>query len=127
MFQLHGWAEILTTTSGDEDSEISGAVVDWFCGAVVDAGLKDRIDVIGRGGSYVVRANLVQNRDRGDLDRCCDLLRELGLRATGTYGIFFVRDDEAGPGFKQIALRRGLVDVEEDGVLSPIVPRLEDP
>jgi len=128
MFHLHGWAEVLTTTSGDEEDEHLVDVAKWFSLATTEAGLEGRVEVLGLGGSFIVRANLVQNRERGDYGRICQLLEGLGRRAIGTYGLFFVHDDdEAGAGFRRIVIRRGLLEFDEDDLLSPIVPRLEDP
>jgi hypothetical protein len=127
MFQLHGWAEVLGTTTGEEDYAELKRVVASIRARIVEIGLDDRVEVVGRGGSFVLRVNLVQNRKRGDLELCRGLLAEIGERAVGSYGIFYVRDDEYNDVFQRLVLRRGVVKLEKDDILSPIVPTIEDP
>jgi len=126
VFQLNGWAEILTTTTGDEDLSRLAELISRLNERIAALGLADRAEVLGRGGSYVLRMALVQNRERGDLDRCRELLTELGQTAPGTYGVFYYRDDEQSGSFARLVLRRGQLEQETDDLFSPSVPTIED-
>jgi hypothetical protein len=128
MFNLYGWVEILTSVSGEDERAEVEAAVQAVQQRVADLGLADRAEVVGLGGSYVLRMTLVQNRDRGDLERCMGLLSAVGAFASGSYGVCHVRDDEQAPGLmRRLVLRRGKVELEEDDIFSPLVPTIEDP
>ncbi len=126
MFHVHGWVEILKTTDGDEDRRELEAVVDHFRGVAQELGLADRVDIVGVGGSYILRLTLVQNRDRGDLDRCRELVEDLAATAPGSYGVVYVRDDEQSGDMRRLVVRRGHAMLVADDVLSPLVPTIED-
>jgi Immunity protein 7 len=126
MFQLNGWAEILTTTTGDEDPTKLHELVVSLKGRIASLTLGDRVDVVGRGGSYLLRIAIVQNRERGDLDRFTTLLTELGVAAPGTYGVFYLRDDEQSGSFVRFVIRRGLLERKADDLFSPSASTIED-
>ena len=127
MFQLNGWAEILTTVNGEEDHSQLESVLDALDERIVAFGLVDRVELLARGGTCLLRMALVQNRERGDLERCCELLAELGRSAPGTYGVFYFCDDERSGSFERLVLRRGRLEQLPDDLFSPAVPTIEDP
>lgn len=127
MFHVHGWVEILATTDGEEDRLDLEAAVDRVRATAQHLGLADRVDVVGVGGSYILRTTLVQNRDRGDLDRCRKLIDDLAAAAPGSYGVIYVRDDDHSGEMRRLVVRRGQVTLLDDDVLSPVVPTIEDP
>ena len=124
---MHGWVEILKTTDGDEGPRELEAVVDHVRGIAEELGLADRVDIVGVGGSYILRLTLVQNRERGDLDRCQELVEDLAVTAPGSYGVIYVRDDDRSGDMQRLVVRRGHAMLVADDVLSPLVPTIEDP
>ncbi len=128
MFQAHGWCELLLTTDGEEDPNDALALVQWTEAQIEQTGLAPGLSVKGIGGSFILRCHLVQNRDNGDKQRIHDLLELLGDRAQGTYGLVYFRDDDSSEySFDIAVMRRGQVSIDADLLLSPIIPRLEDP
>ncbi len=127
MFQIHGWIEILRTTTGEEDLKSLERVAQWLNHEIAASGLAHGLDVEAKGGAFLLRACFVQNRDRSDSSRTEQILTQLGEMAPGSYGLFFVRDDDHGGSFRVLAMRRGRVTDQLDEYLSPIVPAIEDP
>ncbi len=117
----------MKTTDGEEDRLELEAVVDRVREMAQELGLADRVEIIGVGGSYILRLTVVQNRDRGDLDRCQELIEDLAATAPGSYGVLYVRDDEHSGEMRRLVVRRGHATLVADDVLSPLVPTIEDP
>ncbi len=127
MFEIVGWAEILATPIGDEGRRRTDDLIRAVNRQVAEHGLRDGIQLIRRGGSALLVITVVQNRDRGDLERCKRLLAAIGAEASGTYGVFYIRDDEVSNVFSRLVIRRGRIEDLADDLFSPIIPTIEDP
>ncbi|WP_162240377.1 Imm7 family immunity protein [Nocardia arizonensis] len=59
-----------------------------------------------------------------------DSFRRIAAVAPGSYGIMYIRDDEdysgSGNEFQVLVMRRGIITVAGDTLLSPCVPMIED-
>ena len=129
MYKIHGWAEIWADPY-EGDSATEKTVVDWL-----QARLRDddsslpsyQMSVEARNGRWLLVVHVVVNRPQDIEERFVAVLRELGSRAPGTYGVFHCRDTDVDDTFRVFVVTRGQVAIVDDPFFSPAVPTIEDP
>lgn len=80
-------------------------------------------------GSHFLSIGLYHNHDVGYSDLVYNLLIDICKLAPGTYGIVYIRNDEDVDNynkFKILKIAKGQLSVEEDHLLSPCNPIIED-
>jgi hypothetical protein len=128
LFQINGWCELQSDTYENDDGALAYVLAEVAV-EIDRLALSRFADVWRQGGSAFVRIHGAANRANGADENVRRLFTWIGERAPGSYGLVYLRDDEqSSPNeFVIYRLARGRVDVPKDLLLSPIVPRIEDP
>ena len=127
MFEFHGWAVVRHHTHDIDPAEQRACwarVLEHIEALNAPVGT---ISTATHNGMEVVRVDGQHNHRRA---WPIDLFRTIGRLAPGSYGVLYVQDDEDprhGGDFRVWVLRRGSLSEEADRLLSPFVPRCEDP
>ncbi len=128
MIEINGWISINFSTDGEVELpsevilEITQAV-----DALTDFNQFFKISSLN--GLHFLSVGLCHNLDAGYSDLIYKLLTDICKRAPGTYGIVYIRNDEDVHDynkFKVLKVARGKVSTEEDRLLSPCNPTIED-
>ncbi len=81
-------------------------------------------------GEYYINCTVISNRKTQEVIDILKMFHYIGKIATGSYGIFYLRDDEDINGkenkFQVFILSRGTIREEEETFLSPFIPIVED-
>jgi hypothetical protein len=129
MFEFHGWAVIRYHTH-DTDLNEQRRSVDAVRSLARSHQHAPLISSFAHNGCEGLSWHGTHNRRGGAW--ALELLKQIGSIAPGSYGVLYVLDDEASAreernGFGIWVLRRGEVSKHADELLSPFVPRCEDP
>lgn len=121
MYEFHGWAVVALGTSDVECDEQEGLweeverhVADL---ELVRLERHNGVDTLSMHGCHNHRRSYV-----------VELFEWLAQRATGSYGVLMIRDQEAGDenSFQTLCLKRGRLEAHSDSLLSPCIPAIED-
>lgn len=128
MFEFHGWLAI-QGPDGEETDEPDRERLRRLVASA--SGGSSLVDLRWINGEPFLHVGGLLNRRSPEADDVFDLFEGIGAAAPGSYGLLYYRDDEesgdGGNRFHVLAMRRGRLTQENDGHLSPVVPRLEDP
>lgn len=118
MLEYHGWVVVESST----DHDVAGTELDrWIRSACRELDRPDRpVLVLGANAQCCVVAYGNRNHAGDDQD-IVELFRAIALRATGSYGLLYVWDNEhlVPDRFRVFVLRNGSLTVAEDPFLSP--------
>jgi Immunity protein 7 len=130
MFEYHAWITVHGSPGDEEDEELKAAV-----DAVerelqpLQAGTTE-INLRWVNGTAQLHMSGFLNHRLGEGQQVIGTFRRVGKVAPGSYGVFYIRDDEDSDGreneFQVIVMRRGTTFVAVDGFLSPCIPVIED-
>jgi hypothetical protein len=130
VFEYHGWVTIRESPGAEEDEDALRELVEGVRGRVAELGSPYLADVRWMNGSAFLHLGGSPNHRETHGDQVIGLLRDVGRRAPGSYGLLYVHDDEddrLGNEFRVFRLVRGQVTEHADRLLSPVVPVVEDP
>ena len=132
MFELHAWFTIRDTPGPESDpramQEVRGRIEDRL------QQLPDSNPVLflrWLNGALHLLASAFMNRKGPSTRQMLDLFEYVGEIAPGSYGLVYFYDDEDEAGhsneFQTLVMTRGRLAPEKDELLSPFIPKLEDP
>lgn len=134
MYEFHGWATLREAAGedGEDDQEralIMAEVRDRLNGLLWAPFAVARLDTLN--GEHHLSLSGMFNHPGERAQELFDLLQFVTTRAPGSYGLMYVRDDEADDAqvrnhFQVLALSRGEVRRQQDPFLSPYFPTIED-
>jgi len=147
VFEYHGWITLWRTPAQDDDFE-----VDMHFDSVVIAQVRAWLNAFGYVADLHNHNGMPMVWLQGHPNHCLGLdadlvalYRRIGDVAPGSYGLLYMRDDEAGSNYGSLdgasipvdpilahtwrlfVLKRGQVEEREDPFFSPHVPTVEDP
>jgi Immunity protein 7 len=130
MVEYHGWISIHQSLDG-EDEEDAIPIMQRLTNYLQSIYLETRLLVHGGvNGTYCINFTGGSNHLNDEVAEILDFLRYVGNVSVGSYGIVFVRNDEAsndeGNHFKVYKLARGKLECVKDYYLSPCNPVIED-
>ncbi|MFI7531288.1 Imm7 family immunity protein [Nocardia salmonicida] len=127
MFEYHGWVSLRAHASAaDDESSLRLDEIRALMEEFSDYGL---MDLRALNGEYYIHLAGCPNRSGTWSSGITDLFTRIGQLARGSYGLLYVYDDEDtayAAGFRVFRMARGLVTVQADTLLSPVVPVLYD-
>jgi hypothetical protein len=130
VYEYHGWVSISTDTY-EEDDDRRDAAVTAIRSRIAQIGEYGLLDLRNMNGHWFLHLSGMPNRAGQWAAEVVGLFSFVGDTAPGSYGLLYIRDDEAKHGhgneFQVLRMVRGRVSEERDQLLSPCVPTLEDP
>lgn len=128
MFRMQGWVVLHSTTDGDDDFAYLESVANSILAADMVLGRVDAVAFETRNGYHVMTVNIVDNHESGRVRLAEALLQNIGTQAPGSYGVLHFRNTDLAPGnFQRLVMRRGVVTIDDEDLLNPVVPTIEDP
>jgi hypothetical protein len=130
MIEINGWVSIHITTDGEEESDTLKEVINELNQYIqLLAGFNQFFEIKPLNGFYTLFVGLNHNHDNGYYDLVHQLLNEIGTQAPGSYGVVYVRNHEDNfdfNKFKVLKIARGIVTEEDDKLISPCNPIIEN-
>lgn len=131
MYAANGWFTLSDSAYESETSTLLTGLAQVRETLLVGSPLSSGCRVSPVNGTYVLTITVGANRPGALAQALSALLDDLGRLLPGSYGVLYAYDDErlttpGGNAFEVSVMRKGVVTVEEDAYLSPIVPRIED-
>lgn len=130
MIEINGWISLLNDTDGEgsirefekkiplikEILNIHDSVYNQFC------------KLVPLNGSYYIYIGINHNHEGDSLIEIRKIISKISSHAIGSYGLLYYRlhDGENYNKFKILRLSKGKVTIEEDSLLSPCNPLIED-
>lgn len=128
MLELHGWITFRETYKGVEDCQFEQIMKDILrkCESLEYHQLKPR----AMDGEWYLETTLFANHHNPEVEELFEFLAYAASRAPGSYGVFYMHDDEDRTGreneFQVFVIARGKIRREKDPFLSPFIPAVED-
>ncbi|CAL2090195.1 Imm7 family immunity protein [Tenacibaculum sp. 190524A02b] len=128
MIEINGWITICVTADGEEDTSELNIVVQKIEKIITPLMILNQIfEIKALNGVYTLFIGLNHNHDNNYSNSVYRLLCEIGDIAIGSYGLVYIRNHEVDFNrFKVLRLSKGNVTFEEDKLLSPCNPVIED-
>lgn len=130
MIEINGWVSIHISPDGEGDLETLKKTIQEITHLIEPlVSFNQFFKIEPLNGTYILFIGLNHNHDNGYYDLILKLLDEVGTRASGSYGIVYVRDHDNSSDFnkfKILKIVRGTVTVEDDKFISPCNPIIED-
>ena len=132
MFEYHGWISFIYSPYDvdDEDEKLRGVIS--YAKNYIEQVLNERhiaqLKVIN--AEYMASFAGSANHRSPDVEAVIEFFEEIAKRATGSYGLLYIWDDEVpdfDDRFQVGRLARGEFKFVKDHYLSPRIPTLEDP
>ena len=130
MFEYHAWVTIQHSAGDESDAELRAAhrKVEQELEAL--SGGTGLVDLRWVNGMSQLHLSGFLNRRSGEGQDVIDVFCQVGRVAHGSYGVFYMLDDEDPSGknneFQVLVMRRGDVTQQPDRFLSPCIPAIED-
>ncbi|MGR6542094.1 Imm7 family immunity protein [Paenibacillus tundrae] len=130
MYQYHGWAVILESTSDDTSDEREINTLNRVKKYIED--LQPNVDVLdikAINGQFHLWMTGLWNREPSSKFSPVELMKTIGVMAPGSYGMLYVFNDEHPKHFNEFhvyVLARGNVVEKSDPFLSPFIPTVAD-
>ncbi|MFD7097476.1 Imm7 family immunity protein [Streptomyces xanthophaeus] len=128
MFEYHGWITIAETAAGDDDDVRLRGIVDELRLRIARMASPYLLDLRWMNGRpFLHLGGMANHRSSTDV---IDLFEHVAAVAPGSYGLLHVRDDEDPDHENEVRvlrLTRGAVTQHTEALLSPCIPKLEDP
>ena len=127
MIELHGWMK-LSEVYEDEDA----------CSPDTLSGIREQVQqilnthglqIIYRNGEAFLETLFCSNHRTEEINTILDAYTETAKAATGSYGMLWIRDDEDPERFNAFQVyifKHGKQYLQEDTMLSPCIPEIED-
>lgn len=132
MFEYHGWITFVYSPYDVEDEDEKLREVISYAKNFIEQVLNKRhiaeLKVIN--AEYMASFAGSANHRSPDVEAVIELFEEIAKRATGSYGLLYIWDDEIADfndEFQVGRLARGEFIFTKDPFLSPRIPTLEDP
>lgn len=131
MLEIHGWItfrETYEVENDDLEPQYDQIMQNIFrkCEALKYNRLKPK----AMNGEWYLETSLFANHNTVEVAELFDFLAYAAETASGSYGLFYVHDDEDRDGldneFKVFVIARGKIRQERDPFLSPFIPVVED-
>lgn len=130
MIEINGWVTIYTTTDGEGKADELSRIIRQIDKLITPFEILNQIlEIKTLNGIPTLFIGINHNHDNGHSDSIHKLLCEIGNIAIGSYGIIHMRyhEDEIDFNtFKILKLAKGRVTIEDDKLLSPCNPIIED-
>ncbi len=130
MYEYHGWATIRESTSFEEDEYQYGLVIQHLREYVYELNWPTGVlDLRAVNGDFQLWIAGLDNHKPVSKYDPIKVFRKVGEIAPGSYGILYVRDSDDSESFNQFkvyTLIRGKVMENDDPLLSPFIPNIED-
>jgi hypothetical protein len=130
MFEYHAWVTIQHSAGDESDAELRAAYRKVEQELEALHGGTGLVDLRWVNGMSQLHLSGFLNRRAGEGQDVIDAFFRLGLVARGSYGIFYMLDDEDPSGknneFQVLVMRRGDITQQPDHFLSPCIPVIED-
>ena len=130
MVEFKGWISILNATDGEEQSDmLESTIVQIRTLLEPLKGFNQFFDLQALNGTYTLWIGGDHNHDSGYSDSLLALLNQISKIARGSYGVVYLRwpeDRISYNEFKIYRIAKGKVSIEEDKLLSPCTPIIED-
>ncbi|WP_145049320.1 Imm7 family immunity protein [Paenibacillus xylanexedens] len=130
MYQYHGWAVILESTSDDTSDEREINTLNRVKKYIED--LQPNVDVLdikAINGQFHLWMTGLWNREPSSRFSPVEIMKTIGVMAPGSYGMLYVFNDEHPKRFNEFnvyVLVRGNVEERNDPFLSPFIPNVAD-
>ena len=132
MFEYHGWITFVYSPYDVEHEEEKLDTVISYAKNFIKQVLNERhiaeLKVIN--AEYMASFAGAANHRSPDVEAVIEFFEEIAKRATGSYGLLYIWDDEVpdfDDRFQVERLARGEFKLVKDHYLSPRIPTLEDP
>ncbi|UGT60198.1 Imm7 family immunity protein [Nocardia asteroides] len=127
MFEYHGWISLRSTAAAtDDEPPLRLPEIEALIAEFAGYGL---MDLRPMNVGYYLHMGGHPNHGAALRPRLVELFRRIGELAPGSYGLLHTQDDEDQEhpqDFLVYRMVRGVVTVEIDPHLSPVIPTLED-
>ncbi|GHI83326.1 Imm7 family immunity protein [Streptomyces xanthophaeus] len=128
MFEYHGWITISETAAGDDDDVRLRRIVDELRLRIARMASPYLLDLRWMNGQpFIHLGGMANHRSSTDV---IGLFEHVAAVAPGSYGLLHVRDDEDPDHENEVRvlrLTRGAITQHTEALLSPCIPKLEDP
>lgn len=130
MYQYHGWAVILESTSDDTSDEREMNTLNRVKKYIEE--LQPNVDVLdikAINGQFHLWMTGLWNREPSSKFSPVETMKTIGVMAPGSYGMLYVFNDEHPKHFNEFnvyVLTRGNVEERNDPFLSPFIPTVAD-
>ncbi|MGW6944285.1 Imm7 family immunity protein [Streptomyces xanthophaeus] len=128
MFEYHGWITISETAAGDDDDVRLRRIVDELRLRIARMASPYLLDLRWMNGQpFIHLGGMANHRSSTDV---IGLFEHVAAVAPGSYGLLHVRDDEDPDHENEVRvlrLTRGAITQRTEALLSPCIPKLEDP
>ncbi|WP_326586236.1 Imm7 family immunity protein [Streptomyces sp. NBC_01294] len=128
MFEYHGWITIRETAANEDDDVRLRQIIDELRLRIAEMADPYLLDLRWMNGEPFI--HLGGNANHRSATDVIDLFEHVAEVAPGSYGLLHMHDDE-DPGHENEArvlrLARGTITQHTEALLSPCIPKLEDP
>lgn len=131
MIEATGWININISLNDDEhDSKDLYNIVEKIKNFLTPENIFNQVfEIKDLNGNYILFIGLNHNHDNGYSDLILKIISKIGKIASGSYGIVHIRnhdDYKSSNNYKILKLARGKVKIEEDKLISPCRPIIEN-
>ncbi|WDF78495.1 Imm7 family immunity protein [Mucilaginibacter sp. KACC 22773] len=128
MIEINGWISLESSTDGED--KLTEEVI-LIINEIIEShnSFNQYFRILSINGNYVVQIALNHNHNLGYVEMVNDLINDICKLAKASYGIIYLRDDENEFDFnmfKILRIAKGQVSYENDKLISPCNPLIED-
>ena len=130
MIMFNGWLHILEGTSGEEEREETIAVVEKVKNLINPLNRSNEFfHLSSNNGEFMLHIGGSHNHDVRYSEELKYLVQKIGQVAPGSYGLLYIRlpeDQQYWNEYLVYKLAKGKLTIEQDTLLSPCNPVIED-